>query len=548
MTSAFTVFLEFLLSFAVELLFVSDVLDEESVEGAFAFGRKNFACGARYGLGAGRNKTGNIGFCSIALLWPQWLELVEDVRARQEARDRHHPSSSSPTLRTHINVQNRSNHAIDYCECIELRTRMSSTLQERTPLSAVAASDTVENVLVFVADSMRYDSLPEKIRKRGVTAKAIAPSTCSHSSFPAIVSGRYPGTHQLWRETDRLPSKPELLCEEDDISVGFDTKTQYIEYDEKPPLQWIHLDEESWLGDLEPPFVHVVFDIGAHAPYGFPNGVYETRKEFFADYPGKDTLHERYRADCASSADRFLSLVDDLDERGLLERTLVMFSADHGEHLGEIESGGRFGHLYPLAPKVVDVPAVFLGAGLPENVEYPGSVSGTDIAPTALAAQGRSVPSAIEGMDLWNETPARGRRVRSEVWGHLNLAVRGKTGSADAYAAASIWDSKGGIVFHRRSPIQRAAYVFPCEFLGQSSAATRKNWTLQKQARFFRSYFSPTVTYGRPMFTPADVSESLPDTFEEQRGRFSEPNAVDYSITFENARHVLKDIRTDLVG
>ena len=416
------------------------------------------------------------------------------------------------------------------------------------PLSSLAGTDTVENVLVFVADSMRYDSLPERVEKRGIAAKAIAPSTCSHSSFPGLVSGKYPATHQLWRETDRLSSKPELLCGEDDISIGFDTKTQYIDYDEKPPLEWIHLDEESRLADLEPPFVHVVFDIGAHAPYGFPNGVYETRKEFFADYPEEDSLHDRYRTDCISSADRFLSLVDELDERGLLERTLVMFSADHGEHLGEVESGGRFGHLYPLAPKVVDVPAVFLGAGLPTDVEYPGLISGTDIAPTALAAQGRSVSDAIDGMDLWNEMPTCDRRVRSEVWGHLNLAVRGKTASADAYAATSVWDSKGGIVFHRRSPIQRAAYVFPCEFMGQSAAATRKNWTLRKQARFLRSYFSPTVTYGQPMFTRADVSGIAPDPFEEQRGRFAEPNAIDYSITFENARRVLKDIRTDLVG
>jgi hypothetical protein len=377
-------------------------------------------------------------------------------------------------------------------------------------LSSLAAADTVENVLIYVADSMRYDSLPDRVRERGVTARAIAPSTCSHSSFPSLVAGTYPATHELWRETERLPAKPELLREKDGTTAGFDIETQYIEYDFKPPLRWIHVGEESKLDDMKPPFVHVTFDIGAHSPYGFHNGVYERRKDFFRDYPEQSVLRERYRSDCLDSADRFLALLDRLAERDLLERTLVVFAADHGELLGETENGGRFGHLHPICPDLVTVPLVFMGAGLPAGESYPGVLSGLDVAPTALGALGRSVPADVEGRDVWNGSPDPDRRVRADVWAHRALSVFGRALSADAYAATSVWDADGGIVLHRKSALERAAYVCPNNYLGRPSAAVRANWTPQKQARFFHIYFSPRVVYGRPNFDTDDATDLAP--------------------------------------
>ena len=64
----FTVFLEFLKAFVVELLLVLVVLSEELIESAFAVGWKDFACDARHGLVAGRNKTCGVGFGMMLLL------------------------------------------------------------------------------------------------------------------------------------------------------------------------------------------------------------------------------------------------------------------------------------------------------------------------------------------------------------------------------------------------------------------------------------------------------------------------------------------------
>ncbi|WP_435078143.1 sulfatase-like hydrolase/transferase [Halococcus sp. AFM35] len=398
------------------------------------------------------------------------------------------------------------------------------------PLSALTAVDTVENVQVYVADSVRYDALPDRVSRRGVTARAIAPSTCSHSSFPSLMSGTYPATHELWRETERLPEKPELLRERNGTMVGFDTETQYIEYDRKPPLRWVHMDHESRLDAMKPPFVHVTFDIGAHSPYGFHNGVYERRKDFFRDYSDETVLRERYRNDCVDSADRFLTLLDRLAERDLLARTLVVFTADHAELLGETENGGRFGHLHPVCPDLVNVPVVFMGAGLPAGESYSGVLSGLDVAPTALAALGRPIPDDIEGSEVWNTVPRSDRRVRTDVWAHRALDVFGRESSADAYAATSVWDADGGIVFHRKSALARAAYVCPNNYLGRPSAAVRANWTPRKQARFLRIYFSPRVTHGRPNFDADDATKLVPPQFERRTYDRGRAEHADHSV------------------
>jgi hypothetical protein len=65
----FTVFLKLFEAFVVELLFVPIVLSEELVECTFSAGWKHFACDARHGLVAGRNKTCGVGFRMTALCW-----------------------------------------------------------------------------------------------------------------------------------------------------------------------------------------------------------------------------------------------------------------------------------------------------------------------------------------------------------------------------------------------------------------------------------------------------------------------------------------------
>jgi arylsulfatase A-like enzyme len=385
------------------------------------------------------------------------------------------------------------------------------------PLSAVATAETVDNVLVFVSDALRFDFLPETVRERGVTVKAVAPSTFTASALPSLLTGQYPATHKVWMFDDQLRRKPELL-REDDVDVGFDAESVWIqlESEEKPPLKIHHVETESKLEELEPPFTHVVHDVGPHAPYGFENGVFESAKEFFRTHEkNRSGLVELYRRDCHNSARRFFDVYDQLVERGLLEDTLVVFTSDHGQSLGEWTNGGRFGHGHPMCPENVSIPVVFMGAGLPAGETYPSLLSGTDLAPTALSAQGRTIPDGVDGIDAWRGVPNPGRKVRSDVWQHLEVGAKGYSKDVSVYAATSLWDDSGGYVFHRHSRVERLGATLYDNLFRGYGPAWRHNTTLSKTLRLANIILADTLTYGTPEFSESSARAAVPSVFEE---------------------------------
>ena len=75
-------------------------------------------------------------------------------------------------------------------------------------------------------------------------------------------------------------------------------------------------------------------------------------------------------------------LLDDLDRRGILDRTLVIVTSDHGENFGD---GGLMGHAFSLDQRLLRVPLVIAGPGAP--AADPGVVS--------LAALPRMIAEAI---------------------------------------------------------------------------------------------------------------------------------------------------------
>lgn len=408
------------------------------------------------------------------------------------------------------------------------------------PLSEYAASNEIRNVLIYVSDALRYDRLPAQIRDLGVTAKAIAPSTYTASSLPSIFTGKYPATHRIWRFQDQLPERPPLLAGED-FHTGFDAGTVWIELEsaDKPPLRIHRVEEESTLEDLEEPFVHVIHDVGPHAPYGFENGVFESTKDFFEQYKGdRRRLIELYEEDCVNSAKRFLPVFERIREEGLLDDTLVIYTSDHGQALGEVANGGVFGHGYPMVPETVEVPIVFIGAGLPEGKQYDPLLSSTDIAPTALRAQDRAIPEDVEGKEVWTDVPNPTRKLRSDVWQHKNVTYQNRDFTLNAYAATSVWDDSGGRVFHRKSTPERFAYVMYSRFFRGSAPAWRANWTMRKQLRILDMALSPSFTYGAPKFSSREAKQLLPGEFVERRYSRSD-GATEFS---EEQREQLKNL------
>jgi len=97
--------------------------------------------------------------------------------------------------------------------------------------------------------------------------------------------------------------------------------------------------------------------------------------------------------------DGVLELVKALDEMGLAEQTLVIFTGDHGESL--TEHGIYFDH-HGLYDSTLHVPCIARWPGhLPTGVRLPHMLQVSDIAPTLLEAVGLPIPATMEGHSFW---------------------------------------------------------------------------------------------------------------------------------------------------
>jgi len=95
----------------------------------------------------------------------------------------------------------------------------------------------------------------------------------------------------------------------------------------------------------------------------------------------------------------FGRLMDTLDETGLAEDTLVIFTSDHGDML---YSHGRGWKSKPWAESVI-VPLIARWPGvIPEGISEPAPFGLVDLAPTLCAVAGAPIPAGMEGF-AWSD-------------------------------------------------------------------------------------------------------------------------------------------------
>jgi len=105
-------------------------------------------------------------------------------------------------------------------------------------------------------------------------------------------------------------------------------------------------------------------------------------------------------------------LLDELGRRGLLDRTLVILTSDHGEQMGE---HGLWDHMQSLYQPVTHVPLVIRPPGGVERLRVEGAVSLRDL-PATVMDVALSRPAAFPGYSLaplWGTDPDRTRTPRS---------------------------------------------------------------------------------------------------------------------------------------
>ena len=147
-------------------------------------------------------------------------------------------------------------------------------------------------------------------------------------------------------------------------------------------LGWIerHRDESFFL------FLHTY---QVHAPYR-PSPKY---RSLFPSTPGASRARvdsDLYDGEVAETDAAVGQLIDGLYEAGLLDRTLIVVTSDHGEEFGE--HGGRY-HGAHLHQEILHVPLLFYGPEfLPKAVRRAGPMSLVDLPPTILDLAGIAVP------------------------------------------------------------------------------------------------------------------------------------------------------------
>ena len=104
------------------------------------------------------------------------------------------------------------------------------------------------------------------------------------------------------------------------------------------------------------------------------------------DAPGHDAIRDRYAKEVAYVDQWIGNLISDLKQRGLYEESLIVFTSDHGESLGE---HGRVGHANGLTDPHIHVPLIVkLPKSDPRRGQLAAShkeiVSHADLTPTIL--------------------------------------------------------------------------------------------------------------------------------------------------------------------
>lgn len=294
-----------------------------------------------------------------------------------------------------------------------------------------------EIVILISIDTLRADHLGcygyprktspylDRLASEGTLFEdAMTPAPWTLPAHASLLTGLYPSRHGVKGFGHYLPAKIDtlaqllhrqgyvtaavvnshLLTSRSGLDRGF-REFVYLEevVPQREPTKGIIDQATSWLGRFREQklflFVHT-YDV--HSDYKAEER-YE--REFVRPYVGRadgtsrqlmafregkaalgrgDASHliDLYDAGIRQTDDELLRLTDYLRASGLLERTLLVITSDHGEE--SFEHGGVL-HGKTQYQEVVKVPLILRGPGIPKGRRVAAPVSLLDVMPTLLA-------------------------------------------------------------------------------------------------------------------------------------------------------------------
>ncbi|MBW1688718.1 MAG: sulfatase [Deltaproteobacteria bacterium] len=282
------------------------------------------------------------------------------------------------------------------------------------------------NVLLISVDALRHDHLgfmgyPRRVspnldrlaRESVVFRQAYSQSGWTLPSMATILTGLYPHEHGATRLDTRI--LPEVATLASILEArGYDTRG-YVSHSLASEIYGLdrgfrrfdssviglghpaEVSTSEQLTDLitrEIEQVREPYFIWAH--YFDPHARNLVHSEF--DF-GSSPL-DAYDSEIAHNDREIGRLLDDMEEKGLLGDTIIVFTSDHGEEL--MDHGAL--HHFTLFEEVLRVPlTIQVPGGAARSVE--GPVQQIDLLPTLLTALGIGVTGALPGRDVLGEPP-----------------------------------------------------------------------------------------------------------------------------------------------
>jgi arylsulfatase A-like enzyme len=271
--------------------------------------------------------------------------------------------------------------------------------------------------------------------------------------FPRGAGAAGFATSQIWPHADRVYQEAARLIEEHDRS--------------RPMFLYLHF-----------------MDVHEYAaPPEF--------RTFGQDTPGA------YLAAIRWDDDALARIREKLDDAGLLDRTVIVFAADHGEAFGE---HGKHGHARNALTATLRTPLVIRFPFPVEPIRIATQVRNVDIAPTLLELAGAAVPEVFQGrslLPLLTSTDGAGEN-------RVAYAALGTPLYPDSSIQASVSD--GRWTYARNLPNDR----HPGEFLFDRSVDPGENVNLierePEQAKRMRQLLDEQLQSGpRPGTVQHDV-------------------------------------------
>jgi arylsulfatase A-like enzyme len=283
--------------------------------------------------------------------------------------------------------------------------------ERRAVARLVPASPPTSNILLIILDTVRAQSLSlhgyarpttpqlDRLAENGVMfERALSTSPWTLPSHASMFTGRFP--NELFTEFQQpldstYPTLAEVFSRRGFLTAGFSANLGYGSYETGLNRGFIHYEDYpitlgqtlmssslyrtitnsnnlvrvvgatpnrksaeeingdflSWLSHKdERPFFAFLNYFDAHMPYRPP-------ESFDPKFGPRETQLDAYESCIAYLDGQIGLLVDELNNRGLLENTLVIITSDHGEQFGE---HNLFGHGNSVYLSVLHVPLLII--------------------------------------------------------------------------------------------------------------------------------------------------------------------------------------------